>query len=323
MPLIVTRQKSLPPRAATTATTARAEVETGAGAVTEATMTTTTTAAGAGAVTVTTVQSSTPGGYRECARCGGGNGGSGGKPASAFRKGYRVCRDCVNAARRFKRSGSRDEFLTKPCAMCGVIKPVKQFEPLLAEGSPDGRGVVCASCVVGHVRKWRSTEAYYMGKNPDVPGTELLVKTCKRCGENKPIGKFYHNPQYRDGLDTVCRCCRRVVKKRENPLGHDSGGNGGRKMTSEEREEAKRVLRRVLGHGYRRNNRTPRHPTSAPGVAASSWRGGGSGGGTISSTGSGGMVGGDASWAIAENMDMESVDRVYNKYYRNTRNKEE
>jgi len=38
-------------------------------------------------------------------------------------------------------------------------------------------------------------------------------KTCKKCGEFKPIEEFYHSPKTSDGRDGTCKVCRRSRRR--------------------------------------------------------------------------------------------------------------
>ncbi len=37
------------------------------------------------------------------------------------------------------------------------------------------------------------------------------MKTCKKCGENKPISEFGKEPRVADGLQARCRSCKRIA----------------------------------------------------------------------------------------------------------------
>jgi hypothetical protein len=41
----------------------------------------------------------------------------------------------------------------------------------------------------------------------------METKICRICGEEKPITDFAQNYQYKDGIDTRCKCCVNAYNK--------------------------------------------------------------------------------------------------------------
>lgn len=37
----------------------------------------------------------------------------------------------------------------------------------------------------------------------------METKVCKKCGRELPVEEFYKTPGYKDGLDSVCKECRK------------------------------------------------------------------------------------------------------------------
>lgn len=70
----------------------------------------------------------------------------------------------------------------------------------------------------------------------------METKVCKKCGRELPVGEFYKMPGYKDGIDSVCKECRKAgmkenykerkseaVRKREKlPFNVDDKMGGGR-----------------------------------------------------------------------------------------------
>lgn len=46
------------------------------------------------------------------------------------------------------------------------------------------------------------------------------MRTCKKCGEEKPIAEYYKHPKCKDGHDTKCKVCARklATAARENNI---------------------------------------------------------------------------------------------------------
>lgn len=38
----------------------------------------------------------------------------------------------------------------------------------------------------------------------------METKVCKKCGRELPVGEFYKMPASKDGIDSVCKECRKV-----------------------------------------------------------------------------------------------------------------
>lgn len=41
-------------------------------------------------------------------------------------------------------------------------------------------------------------------------------KTCKACGETKPVSEFNKHPRTKNGLQSYCRCCQQVYNKQRS-----------------------------------------------------------------------------------------------------------
>lgn len=41
----------------------------------------------------------------------------------------------------------------------------------------------------------------------------METKVCKKCGRELSVEEFYKTPNYKDGLDIVCKECRRAGMK--------------------------------------------------------------------------------------------------------------
>lgn len=41
----------------------------------------------------------------------------------------------------------------------------------------------------------------------------METKVCKKCGRELPVGEFYGSPNNKDGLDSVCKECRKERMK--------------------------------------------------------------------------------------------------------------
>jgi len=40
------------------------------------------------------------------------------------------------------------------------------------------------------------------------------MKTCIKCGQNRPLSEFYRNPKMRDGHFNRCKCCCAADQRR-------------------------------------------------------------------------------------------------------------
>ena len=50
------------------------------------------------------------------------------------------------------------------------------------------------------------------------------MKTCRKCGERKPVTAFYRNKQYPDGYKTICKACElKLAKERREKQLADAG----------------------------------------------------------------------------------------------------
>jgi hypothetical protein len=67
------------------------------------------------------------------------------------------------------------------------------------------------------------------------------VKTCRKCGETKPVSEFRRNPRVRDGLSSWCSECHRDATRRwrSDPANRE-GENSKRRLKPSERLAAQR-----------------------------------------------------------------------------------
>lgn len=43
------------------------------------------------------------------------------------------------------------------------------------------------------------------------------MKTCRGCGETKPLSEFYRKPDMKDGLAGACKICAKAAQKKRRP----------------------------------------------------------------------------------------------------------
>lgn len=49
----------------------------------------------------------------------------------------------------------------------------------------------------------------------DLPGSDAMLKTCRACGEEKPLDDFPRNSRVRSGRGTRCKRCNRDAMRRK------------------------------------------------------------------------------------------------------------
>ena len=71
------------------------------------------------------------------------------------------------------------------------------------------------------------------------------MKTCRKCGERKPVTAFYRNKQYPDGYKTICKACElKLAKERREKQLADTGapkGKAGRPKNEAKRKAAQKA----------------------------------------------------------------------------------
>lgn len=95
----------------------------------------------------------------------------------------------------------------KTCGICGETKPRTEFG--VDRARKDGRSYYCRSCLVPRklATNYRRREMRLATLRED----PKAVKTCRTCGQIKPVTDFTPNSWNPDGRQHHCRDCRRPI----------------------------------------------------------------------------------------------------------------
>lgn len=111
---------------------------------------------------------------------------------------------------------------TKKCERCGEILPLSMYEWI---NTKDGRKLrrICSNCYHEAMRK---------GQNKHKPTPPKGKKTCSSCGKTLPLSDFGMNKSRADGLQPMCKECKRKdqqkyrdEKKKAIAPGGEGSGN--------------------------------------------------------------------------------------------------
>lgn len=112
-------------------------------------------------------------------------------------------------AERLRKPRARKErkvVITKRCPKCGLEKPAEDFDR--REKSPDGLQTYCREC---H-RKMQGKKPTLISKEDREQAAAATLaagqKTCRCCGQTKPLSEFPANLSSIDGLSHICRDCK-------------------------------------------------------------------------------------------------------------------
>lgn len=112
-------------------------------------------------------------------------------------------------AERLRKPRARKErkvVITKRCPKCGLEKPAEDFDR--REKSPDGLQTYCREC---H-RKMQGKKPTLISKEDREQAAAATLaagqKTCRCCGQTKPLSEFPTNLSSIDGLSHICRDCK-------------------------------------------------------------------------------------------------------------------
>lgn len=128
-------------------------------------------------------------------------------PRPETKRGHRTtCRECINNKarenhkRRTANKGVIDIPKEKVCPKCHTKKPVSAWP--LNKTRNDGLGVWCRQCMSEYSAVYRERLKEVEKNTPD-------SKVCPVCGECKHRSKFYPASSRVDGLDWLCRKCKK------------------------------------------------------------------------------------------------------------------
>lgn len=93
---------------------------------------------------------------------------------------------------------------TKKCERCGEILPLSMYEWINTKGGRKLRRI-CSNCY---------HEAMRNGQNKHKPTPPKGKKTCSSCGKTLPLSDFGMNKSRADGLQPMCKECKRKDQKK-------------------------------------------------------------------------------------------------------------
>lgn len=134
---------------------------------------------------------------------------------------------------------------TKPCPKCGGIKPLSEFGQ--SKYTSNGFSVYCRDCMAAAARERRATpegkRAHYestlkwIANLPDAERAEGL-KTCPKCGVQKPFDQYPKNKRNKHGIGTYCcTCSAEIVREhRATPEGQKAHRAASKRWREENRD---------------------------------------------------------------------------------------
>lgn len=136
---------------------------------------------------------------------------------------------------------SPDSDNLKRCTKCGEWKPRTDF--YRRKSKSDGLASECKQCAFEYRLLHRKVQ-YTVALPPE-------TKICPRCGVLRPFSDFYKDRTQKDGLQTRCRDCKRVIQKQYLS---DNADVVRQKAHEYNVSEHGRAVRRAYNAEYRRNN---------------------------------------------------------------------
>lgn len=99
----------------------------------------------------------------------------------------------------------------KRCTKCRQVLPLSEFEYTRSNKGEKIKRKICRTCYHESMSK-RARKKDITKTNEDMntttqETTTVQTKTCRCCGETKPISDFYQNKKASDGLQSYCKKC--------------------------------------------------------------------------------------------------------------------
>lgn len=96
------------------------------------------------------------------------------------------------------------------CTKCRQVLPLSEFEYTRSNKGEKIKRKICKTCYHESMSK-RARKKDITKTNEDMTTTQetttVLTKTCRCCGETKPICDFYQDKKASDGLQSYCKKC--------------------------------------------------------------------------------------------------------------------
>lgn len=110
--------------------------------------------------------------------------------------------------------------MIRKCNKCGEHKPIEDF-PSTGKGS-NQRARVCKSCKNAYAKQLRAQMREIHKQTTPLD----TLRTCKKCGEHKPLADFKSNPACIGGKGNICKACHATYCHEWNMRKKQSSGAG-------------------------------------------------------------------------------------------------
>lgn len=93
------------------------------------------------------------------------------------------------------------------CTKCKQVLPLSEFKYTRSNKGEKIKRKMCRTCYHESMSKKKDITKTNEDMNTTQETTTVQTKTCRCCGETKPISDFYQDKKASDGLQSYCKKC--------------------------------------------------------------------------------------------------------------------